>query len=183
MGTGNNRNSGYERAAADWYCEPRRAIDALLDTEEFEFSVFDPACGGGNIPEACRARGMAAAGSDLVNRGYPIGQPRDFLTFDAQYANVVTNPPYALAEQFVLRALPRTLYKVAVIVRTAFLEGQSRHRRLFKPHPPARIWQFSSRVSMPPGGTDVQARNGSVAYCWIVWDRSHVGPPAFGWLP
>ena len=187
--TGNNRNSGYDRATDDWYREPRRAIDALLDVETFNGVIWDPSCGGGNIPDACKARRLPFLGSDIRNRGWPETIVMDFLDpfwriGQPMPANhIVCNPPYNVAEQFVLRGLERVRGKVAVIVRTAFLEGSGRYARLFKPHPPARIWQFSSRISMPPGGVDVPATNGSVAYCWVVWDREHQGSPVFGWLP
>jgi hypothetical protein len=29
---------------------------------------------------------------------------------------------------------------------------------------------------MPPGGTDIEAKNGTMDYCWIVWRRGHSGP-------
>jgi hypothetical protein len=185
--TGNDRNSGYDRADYDWYVEPRRAIDALLDVETFDGIVWDPSCGGGNIPEACRARGIPFVGSDIVDRGWPTTILMDFLSADHLFRpcadHVVCNPPYGIAEKFALHALECVRGKVAMIVLSSFLEGQNRYRRLFRPHPPARIWQFSSRVSMPPGGVDVPAKNGSKAYSWVVWDREWVGPPVFGWLP
>lgn len=186
--TGNDRNSGYARATNDWYVEPRRAIDALLDVEAFDGVVWDPACGGGNIPDACRGRHIPFIGSDIEDRGWPHTIIKDFLhpfpeaRIHVPADHIITNPPYGVAEKFVHRALENVRGKVAVIVRTAFLEGQGRYARLYKPHPPARIWQFSWRVSMPPGGVDVPASNGSVSYCWIVWDREHVGAPVFGWL-
>lgn len=178
---GNARSSGYERNANDWYVEPRVAIDMLLDKETFIGDIWDPACGGGNIPEACKARDYWAFGTDIVDRGY--GRQLDFLCEHTTVcSNVVSNPPYNVAEQFVKRGLDVTTRKVAVLVRTAFLEGQGRYSRLFKPSPPARVWQFVPRISMPPGGSDVPAKGGSVAFCWVVWDKGHKGPPEFGWL-
>ncbi len=37
------------RSANDFYCEPRSAIDALLDAEPFEGLVWDPAAGDSAI--------------------------------------------------------------------------------------------------------------------------------------
>lgn len=76
---GNARSSGYDRQADEWYQEPRRAVDALLKVEEFEGVIYDPACGGGNIPEACRARRLPFVGSDIPNRGWPHTILGDFL--------------------------------------------------------------------------------------------------------
>ncbi len=179
---GNDRNSGYERVANDWYIEPRWSVDALLAVETFDSTILDPACGSGNIPIACRVRGLAAVGSDLVERGY--GMRRDFLSeWTAWDGAIITNPPYGLAEKFALHAIEIGASKVCMIVRAMFLESAGRYERLYKPHPPARVWQFVSRVSMPPGGMEVTASNGSISYCWIVWERAHSGPTTLGWLP
>jgi hypothetical protein len=29
---------------------------------------------------------------------------------------------------------------------------------------------------MPPGGTDIPAKGGTMDYAWIVWRRDHRGP-------
>lgn len=180
---GNGRGSGYAREANDFYREPPRAVDALLDAELFTGDVLDPACGRGNIVERCVFRDIEAHGSDLIDRADGLFPVIDFFDVADPVANIITNPPYGVAEQFIRHALSIAERKVAVLVRLAFLEGQRRHRDLFKPTPPARIWQFSSRISMPPGDSGAEAKGGAVAFCWIVWSRDRVGEPRFGWLP
>ena len=71
--------------------------------------------------------------------------------------------------------------KVAVLARLALLEGIKR-RELFRSTPLARVWVSSRRVSMPPGGSDIEAKGGSIAYAWFVWDHAHTGSPVVGWL-
>lgn len=180
---GNARGSGYDRQANDFYQEPIQAIDMFLERETFFGEIWDPACGGGNIPRRCIERGYRAIGSDIVDRGYSIMEPTDFLKSAYAADNIITNPPYKLAEAFVLHGLTLATRKVAVIVRTAFAEGVGRHQRLYSQFPPRRIWQFSPRISMPPGGQDIPATGGSVAYCWMVWDKlDKTGSTEFGWL-
>lgn len=179
--TGNDRNSGYARNADDWYQESAGCVDAFLNAEPIEGTVWDPACGGGNIPERCRLRGLEADGSDLRSRGYGAGGV-DFLATHRQVDNIITNPPFKLAEEFVRHALTMARHKVAIVARLSFLEGQ-RRRPLFQSTPVARVWVHSSRVSMPPGGKDVPPQNGSIAYCWIVWQQGWAEEPRIGWLP
>ncbi len=182
---GNARGSGYARNADDYYCEPRVAVDALLDVEEFaDSTTWDPACGSGNIPRAFRARGYGINGTDLVDRGgcdwtmdFLAEHPADYL-----YSNIVTNPPFNLATEFLLRALPLTTDKVCILQRLAWLEGKAR-RQVFESTPLARVWVFSSRISMPPGGSNQPAKGGSVAFAWYVWKHGHQGPPTLGWIP
>src|SRR3954468_499369 len=158
---GNHRSSGYARVEADWHIEPRSSIDALLNVEEFTF-IHDPACGSGNIPKACKERGIRATGSDIADRGY--GSLKDFLQDTDTFTDIVTNPPFALAEAFTLHAIPRTILKVAILQRTTWLEGEKRYQSLFRHEWLSKVWQFRSRISMPPGGSDIKPTNGSIAY-------------------
>ena len=82
---------------------------------------------------------------------------------------------------FLLHALKLTTGKVALLARLALLEGQKR-RALFQSTPLARVWVSSRRVSMPPGGTDIPAKGGAIAYAWFVWERGYSGAPSLGWL-
>lgn len=174
------RASGYDYAQDAYYVEPRWAIDALLDVETFEGTVWDPSCGGGNIPIAMAKRGLSCWGSDIANRGF--GLPNHcFFSAPETANNIVSNPPFDVIEPYIVRALEKTTKKVALLARLALLEGIKR-RKLFLTTPLARVWVSSRRISMPPGGTDIPAKGGSVAYAWFVWDKAHTGPATVGWL-
>ena len=183
------RASGYERVVHDWYQEPPKAVEALLEVESFSEPVWDPACGGGNIPIVCAKAGLYAKGTDLVDRR-PESKPsafqyrthdflRDRLPFEA--GSIVSNPPYNLLQEWIDRCLNSTPGKVAILARLAFLEGQKR-QAWWKRVPLARVWVSSKRLSMPPGGTDTKASGGTIAYAWFVFDRTHSGPPHIGWV-
>lgn len=186
VANGNARSSGYERQPQEWYVESRHAIDALLDVEKFSKIIWDPACGGGNIPKACADRGYSVVGTDITYREYGYGDT-DFLTETSLKPkgafSVVVNPPFSLAVDFTLRSFTLGATKTAILQRTTWLEGERRYKQLFSLNKLKNIWQFRSRVSMPPGGVDVEAKNGSVAYAWYVFDKAHDGLPTLGWLP
>lgn len=175
------------RVVNDFYCEPAWAVQALLNAEPFEGEVYDPACGSGNILKVCRAAGLDAWGTDLVERGPDRSSPLVDFTDDVPEAargsvdNIICNPPFALAERFIENALLRSRRRVAMLVRLAFLEGQKR-RLMFERTPLSRVLVFSRRVSMPPGGADIKATGGSIAFCWLVWRHGHEGAPTLGWL-
>ena len=179
--------SGYERNADDWYVEPDWSVDALAAVERpFIGGVMDPCCGSGNIPKRLHANGVLyVAASDLVDRGYDGMMSRgEFSDTLASFkpASVVSNPPYNLAQEFVDCALKHTRDRVCVLLRLAFLEGQKR-RLWFEQKPLARVWVSSRRMSMPPGGSDVKAKGGTIAYAWFVFEHGHRGPAQIGWLP
>ena len=184
--TGNSRHSGYERAAHEFYVEPPRATEALLDVETFGSPILDPCCGSGTIPKVCIGRGYSALASDIVDRGYLTSEPWDFLQdadqFSVPVGGIICNVPFSLGVAVTLRALSMAP-KVAILQRTTWLEGEGRYQKLFRVGFLARVWQFRSRISMPPGGTDVPAKGGSVAYSWFVFESRHSGAPQLGWLP
>jgi hypothetical protein len=178
---GNPRGSGYDRNADNWYQETPACVDAFLEAELLVGNVWDPACGAGNIPERCRARGLDVFASDLRDRGYG-DTGVDFLRSSRTVDNIVTNPPFRLAEPFVRHALTMARRKVAIVTRVAFIVGRARCKLLTNT-PVSRIWVIPSRVAKPPSGKAVEAKNGSVAYCWIVWDHDWRAEPLLGWLP
>lgn len=180
----------YKRVDDDWYVEPRWCVDLLLEAERFVGSVWDPACGGGNIVDACKARGMHADGSDIVQRAASF-YPYDFLTgegiepFGGPPDNIITNPPYRQARAFIERALSIARFKVAVLVQQQFPFSQGRYD-LFTERPLARLYFLSTRPSMPPGAAldagEVKASGGKTDYLWMVFDHDHRGPATVDWL-
>jgi hypothetical protein len=54
----------------DFYVTPRRGIEALLDVEKFDESIWECACGDGAISRVLVERGHHVISTDLVDRGY-----------------------------------------------------------------------------------------------------------------
>jgi len=165
----------------DFYPTPPNATEALLSVERFEGSIWECACGNGAISKVLEAHGHKVLSTDLVNRGY--GEtPIDFLTVPPMrsVANVVTNPPYSLAEDFVRTALSVTTAKVAMLLKLAFLEGEKR-RRMFESTPLARVHVFSRRLTMMRNGAPKRS-SGMIAFAWFVWEHGYAGFPRIHWL-
>ncbi len=168
-----------QRWPRDYYVEPDWCVHALFDSVTFSGPIHDPACGSGTIVKVARALGYEATGSDLIARGFCEGGI-DFLADNTPRRSIVTNPPYLLAERFIHHAI-EVAERVAVIVRLDFSAGQRRCRSLFLRHPPALELVLAKRPSMPPGGTDIPAKNGSTNYAWLIWNRGHRGPTVKQW--
>ena len=96
---------------------------------------------------------------------------------------VITNPPFRLAEEFVLRALTIATAGVAVLARTVFLESSGRYRNLFERTPPTKFAQFVQRVPMLKGRLDRTATT-ATGYAWLVWEKKAAGStPQLMWVP
>ena len=173
------RPSEYQRDVNDWYVEPVWCVQTLMYRVQFTGAIHDPCCGSGTIPMV-----TGGTGGDLIDRGfgYPVA---DFMLYDLEYDNIVMNPPYGRAQEFIEHALEQTRYKVAALVQTKFLASQRRYELFTRPTT-SRIIMFSKRPSMPPGemlmkhGEAIRG-NGSIDYCWVIWDRHHGGPCTIEW--
>ncbi|HEX3665766.1 MAG TPA: hypothetical protein VHU23_11095 [Rhizomicrobium sp.] len=120
---------------------------------------------------------------DAYHYGYaPV---RDFLTYPYE-ANavdwVITNPPFRLAEDFVLRSLKIARHGVAILARTVFLESVGRYNRIFLSSPPTKFAQFVERVPMVKGRLDGKATT-ATGYAWLVWEKASRSSPQLVWVP
>lgn len=164
----------------DFYPTPGWATYALINSEQFEGDIWEPACGDGSMSEVLAETGNKIVSSDLYDRGYGKAGV-DYLTAKRRVANVITNPPYNAAEGFVAKSLEVVEKKFALLLRLAFLEGANRANTIFHKNPPSRIWVFSERITFYPKGA-VVAGSGTTAYAWFVWDKAHRKPTELAWL-
>lgn len=150
-----------------------------------QYTVREPAANRGYMARPLAEYFGAVLASDIhdYGAGYPI---RDYLFgLDGDLSMVdwtITNPPFRLAQQFIERAIRTSRRGVAVIVRSAFVEGGGRYNELFLPTPPALVLQHVERVPMVKGRYDPKASS-ATAYSWLVWYPGHTGRPAFDWIP
>lgn len=183
----NHRKSGVgvdgeNREKDDYYPTPPEAVEALLRVEKFQGAIWEPACGEGAISEVLKATGYEVVSTDLVDRGY--GQyPIDFLMeWKSLAPNVITNPPFKMALDFVEKSLQLTTGKVALLLRLAFLEGIERGE-MYKRTPIARVHVFSKRITMQRGRQATEKDgSGMVAFAWFVWEHGYEGKPTISWL-
>ena len=135
----------------------------------FNGTILEPCCGDGAMADVLRETGNEIVASDIVDRGY--GGVADFLTIRKHYANVVTNPPFNIAETLLIHALSIAEQKVCFLLRTAFLESRRRWKLFYNEMPPTRLLVFSERLSMYPSGSTVEG-GGTTSYAWFVWDKA-----------
>lgn len=185
VGNASVRNCNLRSADAepnDYYATEPRAVELLLEQEQFNHIIWEPACGEGHISEVLRLHGYEVISTDLVDRGYGEGGV-DFLTAQAKDGeiDIITNPPYTFAKEFVEKALDLIApgRKVAMFLKLTFLEGQGR-RELFHKNPPQTVYVSSARLQCGKNG-DFSGTS-MVAYAWFVWRKGHLGPTNIKWI-
>lgn len=143
---GASNHSDGEREENDYYATQPKAVELLMDLESFDKNILESSCGEGHISEVLKSHGYNVFSRDLIDRGY--GEVADFLSIDNTEWNgdIITNPPYKYAQEFVEKALqiiPEGR-KVAMFLKVQFLEGK-RRRKMFDIMPPKRVWVSSAR--------------------------------------
>lgn len=182
LGASNHKNG--ERQKEDYYATEPAATEWLCKIEQFTGGVIlEPSCGEGHISEVLKAHGYDVVSRDLINRGY--GEVADFLSIDNLEWNgdIVTNPPYRYALDFVEKALqiiPEGR-KVAMFLKLTFLEGKGR-RRLFQTQPPCRVWVSSSRLKCAANGDFNAMASSAAAYAWFIWEKGYKGETILKWF-
>lgn len=143
------------------------------------FTAREPAANRGHMARPLAEYFGQVEASDVhdYGAGYPV---RDYLwgPLPDKVDWTITNPPFRLAQQFIDRAYVTSRHGVAMILRSAFLEGQDRWLTLFAVNPPSHILQFTERVVMHRGKLAPKGST-ATAYCWLVWIKGHEGSTEF----
>jgi hypothetical protein len=167
------------------YVEPAWCSRRLFDVERFDGHIYDPACGFGTIVISALERGLHAAGSDIINRGWDSTlTPSDFLKWNRVHDNIISNPPYDELERFVTHMVACSRLKTVALLPLARIVASHWLKQL----PLVRIWLLTPRPSMPPGAY-IQAGGrvgkGRQEFCWAVFDKTDAGAataPVMDWL-
>lgn len=167
------------RELNDYYATPPYATQQLMLVETFDGDIVEPACGEGHISKVLQSKYQVKS-FDLIDRGF--GDVQDFFKYDLSTDNIITNPPYKMALEFILHSKKLAKKKIAMLLRTAFLESQSRYEMFQdKEFPLECIYQFSKRITLAKNDMQLNSA-GTTAYAWFVWNKDFVGEPVIRWI-
>lgn len=117
----------------DFYASHYACLPPLMACEgrKLPRALWEPACGNGALVVPLRNRGFTVHASDIVDRGCPDAEVRDFFEFSQELGSgIITNPPFDGAaggiEEFTEHAC-RLSHYVAIFARLAWFEGSGRH--------------------------------------------------------
>lgn len=189
---GASNHTEREREQDDYYATDPIAIDKLLTVEQPNKKIWECACGGGHLSERLTEKGFYVYSSDIKDRNYKRHtRTRDFLQaitspYSGNY-DILTNPPYKYAKEFVLKALELLPdgCKCYMFLKLTFLEGKARYKELYAKYPPKHIYVFSERVLCAKNGDFQRIQDGggsAVAYAWFVWKKGYNGRTVISWI-
>jgi len=116
-----NRKPVSERPEADFYSTPYSLTWELIKLNEFPSgsTIYEPASGSGAIASQLEKAGFIVMQDDIRTTG------KDFLECSNRHDFIVTNPPFSLFDEFVIKA-KECSKKFAFIMKTNFLGAHSR---------------------------------------------------------
>lgn len=174
-----------ERETNDYYATEPKAATLLMQLEELSPLIWECACGEGHLAKEFEKAGYKVYATDLIDRGF--GYVTDFLTTTAPPTpgfDVVTNPPYSKAQEFVEHALEilENGRKVAMFLKIQFLEGKAR-RKLFDEQPPKVIYVSTGRLKCAMNGDfERYAKSNAICYAWFIWEKGYKGETVIRWM-
>jgi len=190
---------GRSRQQLDQYMTPAWAVEALLAeaADSIPGPVLDPCCGSGSILSALGGHPVERIGMDLDEGMVDLARqalrvadrPAEGLTDSAVSGDflgplghvqgfvggwgvetIVTNPPYRLAEEFIVRSLAvlPSGGRVFALLRLGFLASQ-RRRHLYEGDRFRGVYVLTRRPSFVHGRTDASE------YGWFWWSVAPAG--------
>lgn len=196
---GASNHTDHERADYDYYATEPLAADLICSVEKFEGGIWENCCGEGHLSKRFKELGYNVVDTDLIDRGYGVGGV-DFFECDKALApNIVTNPPYKYAKEWVEHSLELLDEgnKLALFLPIQFLESDSR-RGLFAVTPPETVYVCVNRIlcgmngdfnAKDKDGNTIYNKDGSPkkmssakCYAWFVWRKGYVGDTTIKWI-
>jgi hypothetical protein len=179
---GASNHSEAEREPNDYYATDPIAVEMLLGRETFAHDIWEPACGEGHISRTLSAHGYSVKCNDLIKR-IPEVTALDFLKTDTPFdGDIITNPPYKLCSEFIVKALSLipTGHKVAMLLKLVTLEGQKRYNEIYRDNPPKKVLIFVKRIECAKSGKFTG--RSAICYAWFIWEKGFKGKPIIDWL-
>ena len=184
---GANNHTDVTREKDDFYATPPLAVKELMKLETFDKNIWEPCCGMNHITNVLKDNNYNVKTSDIIDRVNDGSvEIIDFLNYNGKYnGDIITNPPYKLATEFVYKSIETITYghKVAMFLKLTFLETKKRYE-LFKKYPPKVIYVASMRFGCSQTGEfNSDGNTGSaIAYCWYIWEKGYNGDTVIKWF-
>jgi hypothetical protein len=161
LGKGNNYDY-------DFYRTPGYCLETLLKRERFSGNVIDPCAGDGAMIKYFKN----GIGFDIQPRKKGIIK-LNFLKYNARIDNIVMNPPFNKAMEFIIHSLKLVDKKVCVLARFQLLESRKRYEKIWKDNMPKKIYFYSNRICFISSWGKIFG--GGLNVAWFVFDKEYKG--------
>ena len=170
-----------QRKKSDFYETPYSMTEQLLEVENFEGLILEPACGDGAISTILIEKYSNDYVTSIdINQGFDFLNNGDIVT--GSFHNIITNPPFSLAHEFIQKAKSIYTDKIAFLLPLSYLHGQKRFEdKIFSE---LKCIHIFTRYPMlgEPLREDGKYHTGMVAYAWYIWKKEWEREPVIRWI-
>ncbi len=165
-----------QRRKSDFYETPYSITQHLLDNNSFSGHILEPACGNNAIVKVLQENGFKVTAYD---------KEKDFLTETERYDNIITNPPFSLAYEFIEKCKLIAKNKFALLLPLSYLHGKKRFDSFYKDN---LIGLKSVQVftRYPLLGEELREdgkyNTGMMVYAWFVFEQEYRLDPTIKWI-
>lgn len=195
-----------ERDSLDYYATPSQEVENILEEMGLIFRdsdiILENSCGGGHMVDGIinylkkNRYNPYIVATDVQDRKFKLTNKYDRLQYNAgltydylkdDYPSmkadyVIMNPPFNVAEGFIIRALNETKKGVLCLARLQLLETISRYNNIFRKYPPSLIYVYVDRIYCPKNGDFSLKEQSAQAYAWFYWDIKLRDEPKIRWI-
>ena len=173
------------REKNDFYATNPHALEIAMPffNKILHSNVWECACGQGHLSEVLKRYNYNVKSTDLIYRGYGDGEV-DFLNCHGEFnGDILTNPPFKLAEQFVAKSfeLIKDGNYAIFFLKGQFLESKSR-KKMFEKYPLKYLIVNSERQQCAKDADFEHLKATTQCYCWYVFQKGYNGEPIIKWL-
>jgi hypothetical protein len=167
-----------QRRKSDFYQTPYSMTRQILDVEKLKGITLEPASGDGAIARILNEYNIRGYFSDIR-----LGC--DYLKEDygnSNYSNVICNPPFSLAKEFILKSKELYKDKIIMLLPLSYLHGQERFNiKIFKN---LKYVYVFTRYPMLTDKVreDGKYNTGMMVYAWYVWKKNYRGESKIRWI-
>lgn len=171
-----------KRRVADSYATPYSLTRLFLDTgllSPSAWTTLEPACGDGAIVKVLKEYGF----KDV--KAFDLEQGHNFLIYWDIVDQIITNPPYSLAYEFIQHAKDITKRRFAFLLPLSYLHGKQRFDNIWKDREFAlRSVSVFTRYPLfgDPLREDGKTHTGMMVFAWFFWEKGYYGAPQIQWL-
>lgn len=185
------------RSDLDFYETPFNDTLAFLNASGWvppSGVVWEPAAGNCALSVVLHERfpHHTIINTDIKMRDIPLDKEHDFLldsppSYVPGHVDIITNPPFSQAYEFVEKALDITDGDIIMLLRLAFLET-TRRRELFDKKHLKEVWVSSKRIHFSSPSLKQREKetgkksNSGMAMAWFVFNRNYEGDPVIKWI-
>lgn len=177
-----------QRKKGDFYQTPYSMTEQILETIYInpKSSILEPAAGDGAIVKVLKKHFSKDQFPNITIYASDINRQVcnwNFLTtdFKQRFDWIITNPPYSLANEFVVRA-KEIASNVLMLLPLNYLQGQRRYQEeIFNTLNSIYIFTRMPMLSEEIR-EDGKYKTGMQAYAWYYWNSASNTEPTIYWL-